>query len=272
MTEPRRVGSTERMLTVLARLASGPSRVWPVDLLRKGISGYDAGTTGDRNWHYDSEALRARGLIKTGITSRDTLRRTGVQYALPAKPGNLYLSKEEHAALVRVRRARGIVGMPNPVEGDTTRGGPIESLTGALRRLEELGDWTTVGDLARDMGKRSDRLLPILKAAYALDVDGRSVFDNVLLMDLYDDDDRERRAADVPICVCRRADPGRPLFDTGLALLGVGAYTLVEIDERLTLIDKELAGSELPSDAPALRSARSKLQRWQQILRRTARS
>ena len=266
MTGPRRVGPTERMLSVLARLADAPSRVWHVDRLRRGIPGYEQGTTGDRNWQNDSEALRARGLIKTGITKPHTPRSTGVRFALPAKPDDLHLSKEEHAALVRARRAQGIVGMPNPVDGDTTRGGPIETVTNALRRLEERGEWTTVGELARDMGKRPERLLPILKTAWALDVDYRSVFDGALFVDLYDDGDREVRPADVRIWVVRRDDPDRPLLGTGLALVGAGAYTLAEIDERLELIQHELARPELPGDAPALESARSKLQRWQQIL------
>lgn len=69
------------------------------------------------------------------------------------------------------------------------------------------------------------------------------------------------------ICVCPGADPDRPLLGTGLALLGAGAYTLAETDDRLDLIDNELARAELPGDAPALMSARSKPQRWQQILR-----
>jgi hypothetical protein len=279
MTELRRVTPLERMLSVLRRLASMPDRVWPVidprdgcireGCIRYGIRGYQRDATGNRNWQYDSEALRARGLIKTGITTPLTPRRTGVRYArLPTKPRNLYLSEEEHAALVRVRRARGIVGMPNPVDGETTRGGQIETLTRAIRHLEELGEWTTVAELARDIDfERPDRLLPILKAAWLLDVDGRSVFDGVIELNLDDDDGRERRAADVPICVYRGADPDRPLFGTGLALLGADAYTLAETNDRLDLIDNELARSELPGDAPTLLSARSKLQQWQQILR-----
>jgi hypothetical protein len=265
MTGPRR-RPTERMLSVLARLAREPSRVWPVDRLRRDIRGYEPSTTGDRNWQYDSEALRARGLIKTGITSRHIPRRTGVRYALPAKPDDLHLSKREHAALIRARKDRGIVGMPNPVDGDTTRGGAIETVTAALRRLEECGDWMTVGELAHDMdGARPARLLPILEAAWCLDIDRQSVFDGVLWIE-HDDGDRELRPADVRVCIVLGDDADRPLLDTGLALVGVGAHTLAEINERLEVIKLELESDERPSDAAALESARSKLQRWQQIL------
>ena len=42
-------------------------------------------------------------------------------------------------------------------------------------------------------------------------------------------------------------------------MLGVGAYTCAEIDERLDLINDELDREERPGDAVALESARSKL-------------
>lgn len=264
MTLPRRVGPTERMLTVLDRLRRDPLRTWHVDFLRKGVGGYEDTASGDRNWQFDSQALRARGLIKTGISTPATPRRTGVKYALPAKPDDLHLTVEEHAALVAARRAQGISGMPNPLAGDTPRGGPLETLAEALRRLEEQGNWTTVGDLARAMGQRPARLLKTLELAWCLDVDGRSVFDNRLSID----DDGELSAAQVLVCVLRRDDPEAPLRGRGLAVLGAGAYTLEEIADRLALIEDALAGDP-PGDAAALKSARSKLLRWRQVLKTT---
>jgi hypothetical protein len=269
VTESHHVGPTERMLGVLTRLRSDPERVWPAERLRRHISGYENSVSGDRNWLYDSEALRARGLIKTGLTRRHTPRRTGVRYALPVKPGNLHLSVREHEALVKARRARGTTAMPNPLAGDTTRGKPFEIIADALRRLEEEGNWTTVGVLAREIGQRPARLLDNLKLAWFLDVDGRSVFDDVLIIDLYDGD-RKLRPADVRICGVRGPDPDQPLRETGLALVGVGAYTLEETAERLDLIADVLAG-KLPGDAAVLESARAKLQRWQKMLRDTPR-
>lgn len=58
----------ERMMSVLARLRDAPTRVWRTEELRRGISGYEDTPAGDRNWQYDSEALRARGMIVTGIS------------------------------------------------------------------------------------------------------------------------------------------------------------------------------------------------------------
>lgn len=201
------------MLTVLALLAREPNHVWSVDRLRWDIPGYERGNTGDRNWQYDSEALRARGLIETRITTRHTPRGTGVQYALRAKPDDLHLSSEEHAALIRARKNRGNVGMPSPLDGDVTRGFGTETVANALRRLEELGEWTTVGELARDMGKRPARLLPYLKGAWCLEAEYESVFDGVLLIE-DEDDGRELRPAEVRVCVVQGDDRNRPLRGT----------------------------------------------------------
>jgi hypothetical protein len=117
----RRVSPTERMLTVLALLATEPAHTWEVGRLRRDVPGYEAGAAGDRNWHFDSQALRARGLITTGVNSRATPNRTGVRYALPAKPGDLHLSTAEHASLARLQVARA-GALSSPLGGDTSRG------------------------------------------------------------------------------------------------------------------------------------------------------
>lgn len=263
MTSQRHVGPAERMLRVLNRLSRYPSRVWSVEDLRKDIPGYEDGPAGDRNWQFDSQALRDRGLIKTGITMRHTPRRTGVKYALPAKPDDLHLSEQEHAALVAARRARGTSEIPNPMGRDTTRGGQLEILAVALRRLEECGEWMTVGDLAREMGQRPARLLKTLQLAWCLEVDGLSVFENRLDVD---DGGGDLSAANTLICVLRRRDLERPLRGRGLALVGAGAYTLDEIAERLDLIEEVMAGN-LPGPVDVLESAKHKLLRWQGTLR-----
>jgi hypothetical protein len=67
--------------------------------------------------------------------------------------------------------------------------------------------------------------------------------------------------------VVRGADPDRPLYHHGLAMLGIGAYTLAETTERLELIDDVLTG-KLPGDTDALESAKSKLLRWHERLRK----
>jgi hypothetical protein len=263
MTGIRRVGPTERMLTVLHRLRRYPTRVWAVDDLRRGIPGYQDTVAGDRNWQFDSEALRARGMIETGITSRHTPRRTGVRYALPVKPDDLHLSEAEHAALVAARLARGIADeVPNPLAGETSRGGHLEMLAAALRLLEERGEWMSVGDLAREMGQRPARLLVILQMAWCLDDDSRSVFEETLRLDEPED---LGSSAEVMIWVVRRGDPRGPLRGRGLAVLGAGAYTLEETADRLALIEDVLAG-HLPGDSAALESAKFKLLRWQQML------
>ncbi len=259
------VGPAERMMSVLARLHNEPRRTWPVQYLRRDISGYEDTVAGDRNWQYDSQALRARGLIVTGITSRHTPRGTGVRYGLPIKPGNLHLTKDEHAALIDARLARGTTEIPNPLAAEDSRGRQLEVIAEALRRLEERGGWMTVGELAAQMGARPARLLEKLKLAWCLDVDRRSVFLDALEVDDCDGD-RELTPAQVRVCVVRRPDPDQPLRGTGLALLGAGAYTLAETAERLELIEDVLAG-RLPGDAATLQSAKTKLLRWQRMLR-----
>ena len=257
-----RVGPAERMMSVLARLHNEPRRIWPVQDLRRDISGYEDTAAGDRNWQYDSQALRARGLIRTGITSRHTPRGTGVRYGLPIKPGNLHLSEDEHAALIDARLARGTTEIPNPLAAEDSRGGQLEVIAEALRRLEERGGWMTVSELAAQMGMRPARLLEKLKLAWCLDVDRRSVFLDALEVD---DGDGELTPAQVRVCVMRRPDPDQPLRGTGLALLGAGAYTLAETAERLELIEDVLEG-RLPGDAATLQSAKAKLLRWQRML------
>jgi hypothetical protein len=77
--------------------------------------------------------------------------------------------------------------MPSPFAGDTTHGGPITVLGDALRRLAERVDWTTVGELAREMDqRRPSRLLKVLKLAWFLDIDGSTVFDGILMIDVAD--------------------------------------------------------------------------------------
>jgi hypothetical protein len=106
----------------------------------------------------------------------------------------------------------------------------------AFRRLEERGEWTTVGELAREMEQRRPaRLLEVLDLAWFLDVDGRSVFDGVLVIEKCDGD-RDLPPAQTRIWINRGSDPDGPLRGTGLALVGAGAYTLDEIAERLDVI------------------------------------
>lgn len=131
--------------------------------------------------------------------------------------------------------------------------------------MEESGDWTEVGDLARQVNHpRPDRLLKVLEAACFLEVDGQSFY-NKLLMIENGDDDCPLPAPRVKVCIVRRGDPDRPLYDQGLAMLGVGAYTLAEIAERLQVIEDVLTGT-LPGDAAVLESAKFKLLRWQKLL------
>jgi len=269
MTGSRRVGPTERILIILTRLQAYPTRIWSVDELRRDISGYENSTAGDRNWQYDSRALRHRGLIKTSISSPHTQRRTGVRYALPVKPGNLYLSEREHAALMEARLIRGISEMPNPLTGDGGRGKYITTIVEALRRLEERDEWMRVGDLAADMGLDAAWLWERLKLAWCLEVSPGS--GSLRIFDVEDcDGDRERRPSEVQVCVVRGSDPQRPLHAAGLALLGVGAYTMEETAERLDLIEDVLAG-KLPGDVDVFESAKAKLLKWREILNQALR-
>jgi hypothetical protein len=264
MTGPRGVGPGERMLTVLARLRDRPTRIWPAEDLRRDIGGYENSIAGDRNWQFDSRTLRDRGLIETSITSPHTPRRTGVRYALPIKPGNLYLSEGEHAALMAARRIRGAGEIPSPLAGDAVRGKYIAPIAEALRRLEESGDWMRVGDLAGDMGLDPAWLWDRLKRAWCLEVSPGS--GSLRIFDVEDcDGDQERRPSEVQVCVFRGDDPQHPLRDAGLALLGVGAYTKEETAERLELIEDVLAGN-LPGDVEVFGSAKAKLLKWQEIL------
>ena len=252
-------GPVDRMLMVLARLRTHPTRIWRAQDLRRDIPEY-SDHDGDRNWQYDLRALRARGMVKTGITRRDTPQRTGVQYALPIKPINLYLSEQEHAALIEARRARGATDQPGPLDRDTRRGRHLATIAEALRRLEECGEWMTVGDLAHSMGERPDRLWRDLKRVWFLDL-----APGTGSIDLLKVEDCELRPSRIRVCVWRKNDPRRPLHRAGLDLLGVGAYTLEETIERLDLIEDVLSGG-LPGDAAALESAKTKLLQWRDQL------
>jgi hypothetical protein len=276
MNGSARVGSTSRMLGVLALLQRQPQRVWTVATVTERVPGYGNGAA-DRNWQYDSAALRDRGLIEwadvavgddartnSGHTNNRYIR--GVRYGLPVKPVDLHLSEQEHAALVEARRARGFTEIPSPLEGGGGRGTHLKTLGEAIRRLEEPGNyWTEVGELARQMNHpRPDRLLKVLDAAWAIEVDKQSMY--LLLIKDSDDDDRPLPAPLVRVHIERGTNPDRPLYHQGLAMLGIGAYTLAETADRLELIEEVLTG-DLPGDAGVLESAKSKLLRWQERLR-----
>lgn len=275
MTGSTRVGATSRMLGVLALLQRYPQKVWTVATVTQRVAGYENGAA-DRNWQLDSAALRDRGLIEwadvavgdgartnSGQTNNRYIR--GVRYGLPVKPVDLHLSEREHAALVEARRARGFTEFPGPLEGGGSRGTHLKTLGEAIRRLEEPGNyWTEVGELARQMNHpRPDRLLKVLEAAWALEVDAQSVY--LLVIEKFDEEDRPLPAPRVRVHVERGTNPDRPLHHQGLAMLGLGAYTLAETAERLELIEDVLTG-KLPGDAKVLESAKWKLLRWQERL------
>ncbi len=276
MTGSGRVGSTSRMLGVLALLQRQPRKVWTVAAVTQRVPGYEKGAA-DRNWQLDSAALRDRGLIEwadlapghaartsSGQTNNRYIR--GVRYGLPVKPVDLHLSEREHAELVKARRARGFTGLPSPLAGGGSRGTHLKTLSEAIRRLEEPGNyWTEVGELARQMNHpRPDRLLKVLEEAWALEVDEQSTY--LLVIEKFDEEGRSLPAPRVRVHVERGTNPERPLYHQGLAMLGIGAYTLAETAERLELIEDVLAG-QLPCDADVLKLAKGKLLRWQERLR-----
>lgn len=263
------------MIGVLALLQREPQKVWTVAAVTERVPGY-SNDSADRNWQLDSAALRDRGLIEwadvaAGDEARTNSGRTnnrhirGVRYALPVKPVDLHLSEQEHAALVAARRARGFTGLPSPLEGGGARGTHLKTLGEAIRCLEEPGNyWTEVGELARQMNHpRPDRLLKVLEAAWALEVDEQSVY--LLVIEKFDEEDRPLPAPRVRVHVERGTNPDRPLYHQGLAMLGIGAYTLAETAERLELIEDVLTGI-LPGDAKVMESAKRKLLRWQDRL------
>lgn len=275
MTGSARVDSTSRMLGVLALLQRQPRKVWTVATVTQRVPGYENGAA-DRNWQLDSAALRDRGLIEwadvavgdaartnSGQTNNRYIR--GVRYGLPVKPVDLHLSEREHAALVEARRARGFTELPSPLDGGGSRGTHLKTLGEAIRRLEEPGNyWTEVGELARQMNHpRPDRLLNVLEAAWALEVDAQSMY--LLVIEKFDEKDRPLPAPRVRVHVERGTNPDRPLYHQGLAMLGIGAYTLTETAERLELIEDVLTG-KLPGDAEVLESAKWKLLRWRERL------
>lgn len=278
MTGSGRVGSTSRMLGVLALLQRQPRKVWTVAAVTQRVPGYEKGAA-DRNWQLDSAALRDRGLIEwadlapghaartsSGQTNNRYIR--GVRYGLPVKPVDLHLSEREHAELVKARRARtrGFTGLPSPLAGGGSRGTHLKTLSEAIRRLEEPGNyWTEVGELARQMNHpRPDRLLKVLEEAWALEVDEQSTY--LLVIEKFDEEGRSLPAPRVRVHVERGTNPERPLYHQGLAMLGIGAYTLAETAERLELIEDVLAG-QVPGDADVLKLAKGKLLRWQERLR-----
>jgi hypothetical protein len=192
------------------------------------------------------------------------------------KPSDFHLTGEEHAAL---RRARAVLGdlAPVPVTaGPSERGGSgLDTLTAAVRVLEEHGDEMTLADLAAELGRDPADVLAAVEQGWLLDAgpDETRVLGDLDV--LYDDEgDEALWSADSPQPT-RDADPKlvrvsvlRPsrgkgtLRHTGLAALGRFAYTAEETQERLTLIARAVAEQPGVVDVDALEAAAVKLRGW----------
>ena len=274
---------TQRMLQVLWLLNRAPGGTLQSHELWRAIREYqDGASSGRRLYRMDLASLKARGLVLSGQTTRGIANREAVVLRALDKPRNLHLSAREHAAL---RAARDSFEDLTPVPvttGPGTRGGAaLDTLTAAVRVLEEHGDDMLLSDLAAEVGRDSPTVLAALQQASLLHVGDDEEFVLADLHILCDDEDEEApwaeeetcldpAAADpkrVSVVVLRGVDTRRPLVNAGLAALGRFAYTMDETQERLALIDRALAARLPAMDEYALRDAKDKLERWAHHLR-----
>ncbi len=238
---------TQRMLQILWLLNRAPHKTLQSQELWRAIREYqDGAPSGRRLYRLDLASLTARGLVLSGQSTRGIGNREAVVLRFVGKPGQYQLSAREHAAL-RAARAAFDDLEPVPVtDGPVGRGGAdLDTLTTAVRVLEEHGDEMVLADLAAEVRRDSATVLTALQQASLLHVGDDEEFvpaDLHIISDEDSDDDAwsaEDTSLDpatidpkrVSVMVLRGVDTRRPLINAGLASLGRFAYTPEETAE-----------------------------------------
>jgi hypothetical protein len=252
----------------------------PVDLsaLREALPWYEHSDTGRKRLERDLGVLREIGMVQTGVLSEASGRRDAIRLIDLDKPERLELRAAEHAALGLARRHLRR-GMPYPSSlpaAVAPRAERLDPLMRLLRIAEEHDDRTpvTVADLAHLLGTTRDDVRLLMAEAGGLDLPDAFVS---LLLDYGGFDAEAGDAAehdDDPTGVTITKDdalPGRsPTLNRGLDEIGRFAYTRMECDDRIALVE-EAEASGWTARQPehvgkALKTARRKLRTWRDIL------
>lgn len=271
----------------------GTHRVFSDEELMRAVPLYGTGANSLRTLNHDKAALRARGLIVTGVAHPSGGRVQGTRRAgLVEKRQGLWLTVQEHEALRRARQVRadrhrfpvGPTSPPAQVLGRSTTA--VDDALRLLRLIEEYGDEVPVEVVADcfDIGERRARnwlvqMVDGFDDVYdAFEVRYEQSFDDAdYPADLSEGSDEAAVLDDAePVvrAVALRSDWASryPFAHTGTALLGLFGYSVQEIDERLGLIDEYRKSSpHAPALLAALASAEAKLQDWRAELLSTRR-
>jgi hypothetical protein len=264
------------MLTILRLVESHGGLVSSSEVRARMGEEYD-GPSGGRKWRRDLDVLKERGLLESDLTTPTTPRRTGIRRVeVRAKPADLHLTSDEHAAIVRARKVlRDGLSAAAPLDRpEGEREAAIDTATRVLRFVEEQGDEVEVAQLADWLGWTISAVCQLMETLMT-DV---AVLDAPLVMSLqpgYDDleDEEGDDADDVRfrgVYILRSGDAessARPLRGRGMDELGFFPYSLAETDDRLTLIGEALGCDGLDDDTKLhLRWASGKLEHWRRIL------
>lgn len=267
---PSKLSPAARMAAVLSLLqGAGTDHLLASNELWAAIPDYaDGEPSGRRQYRRDLHALKARGLVQTDVTTERTPRRTGVRLRFIGKPKDWELTDTEHVALRAARSGHRGTAPLQVTQGRDEHGSALDLAMDALRPLEEHGEWMTCGALAVELARPPAVILAALRELFTLDIEGRSLFDGVLLIEEFDEDSDERLPAEQVLMLAERnpTSTKHPLRGYGLDTLGRFAYTAAETAEALRIIDAELASLASADEADDLRTARRKLGNWAEHL------
>lgn len=232
-----------------------------------------ASSPGGRTWRKDLHILREANLLLSGLPhpNRRHGEATGVQLVPRLKPVEMHLTSDEHAALRWARRVTPIESPASPAPGTTTT---VDALSAVMRMIEESEDGAvTVEQVAIATDSSRGEALKLL-ATLAGDggANGGLPLD-ALYVDLDDDDAfaaAQARGEHVVRVEVTPQEEGRvghspsPAAGTGLALLGLFAYSEDETRDRLKLIRAALGSGhpELLLHTENLHAADRKLRAW----------
>lgn len=194
----------------------------------------------------DLRKLVERGLIQTGVVSAETPNAQGVRFRVQEKPDELHLTDAEHRALQGARRKlQPLLPLVTHEAGTSD----LDIADSAITALMERQGWASGPALAEALRVPEARLRAVLEAvAYA----DREL---VPLRIRADEDPWEVELTDQAI-----SERG----ERGLGAIGRFAYTRLEVDERLAVIEQAVVDVRLPEhDRALLHNVRAKLLRWQ---------
>lgn len=207
-----------------------------------------------RRFSDDMKALKTAGLIAY-IHLRPS---STVTLAVPQKDRSLFLSADEHYALIAARERLRWRSTPSPI--DAALGAPkLDLMLRAVRLMEE--QTVDVNDIAGMLNVKPAKVRELMNR-----LDGVRPRSELLtkLVTIERGD-----AADRPIAGLVRIGPddNAPFQGRGLDEVGLFAYSRAEVDDRLALITAARNHPDTPEvEIMALRSAEGKLQQWRRKL------